>query len=135
MKDKVKSSFKTWGVLMAVFALGCLTGVGIDGVYRAKTNASFRENRPRGDREAMFEKMRSDLKLSDEQSKEMHRVLDETANEFRALRGELRPRYEELRLKTRGRLRALLSAEQQQKFDSLMTEIDARRQKGESDGR
>ncbi|HZE68611.1 MAG TPA: hypothetical protein VE135_03670 [Pyrinomonadaceae bacterium] len=135
MKDKVKSSFKTWSVLMAVFALGCITGVGIDGVYRAKTNASFRENRSRGDREAMFEKMRSDLKLSDEQSKEMHRVLDETANEFRALRGELRPRYEELRLKTRGRLRALLSAEQQQKFDSLMTEIDARRQKSESDGR
>ena len=50
----------------------------------------------------------------------MQKVLDETAGEFRTLRGELRPRYEELRLKARGRMRSLLTAEQQQKFDSLM---------------
>ena len=55
----------------------------------------------------------------------MQKVLDETAGEFRTLRGELRPRYEELRLKARGRMRSLLTAEQQQKFDSLMAEIVA----------
>jgi hypothetical protein len=131
---KARASFKTWAVLIAVFILGCVTGVGIDGIYRSKTSASFRESRSR-DRDAMFEKIRTDLNLTAEQSKEMRRVLDETANEFRALRTELRPRYEELRLKTRGRMRALLNAEQQQKFDSLITEIDARRQKGEGDNR
>lgn len=131
---KARASFKTWTVLIAVFILGCVTGVGIDGIYRSKTSASFRESRSR-DRDAMFEKIRTDLNLTAEQSKEMRRVLDETANEFRALRTELRPRYEELRLKTRGRMRALLNAEQQQKFDSLIAEIDARRQKGEGDNR
>jgi len=135
MKDRSKASFKTWGVLLAVFGLGCITGVGIDGAYRAKTNASFREGRPRSDREAMFEKMRSDLNLSEDQAKEMHRVLDETADEFRALRTELKPRYESLRLKTRGQMRALLNPEQQQKFDALIAEIDARRQKNDSDAR
>jgi Spy/CpxP family protein refolding chaperone len=131
---KARASFKTWAVLVAVFILGCVTGVGIDGIYRSKTSASFRDSRSR-DRDAMFEKIRTDLNLTAEQSKEMRRVLDETANEFRALRTELRPKYEELRLKTRGRMRALLNAEQQQKFDSLMAEIDARRQKGEGDNR
>lgn len=127
-----RASLKTWIVLIAVFVLGCVTGVAIDGIYRSKTNASFRESRSRErDRDAMFEKIRADLNLSPEQSKEMRRVLDETANEFRALRTELRPKYEELRVKTRGRMRSLLNADQQQKFDSLMTEIDARRQKGE----
>ena len=133
MKDKLKSSLKTWGVLMAVFALGCVTGVGLDGVYRAKTNASFRNERSRGDRNAMFEKMRSDLNLTGDQSQEMHRILDETANEFRALHTELRPRYEELRLKTRGRMRALLTVEQQKKFDALTADIDARRKKDDGD--
>jgi Spy/CpxP family protein refolding chaperone len=52
-------------------------------------------------------------------------VLEETAGDFRALRGELRPRYEELRLKARSRMRAVLTTEQQQKFDALMAEIDA----------
>jgi Spy/CpxP family protein refolding chaperone len=131
---KARASFKTWAVLISVFVLGTVTGVGIDGIYRSKTSASFRDSRSR-DRDAMFEKIRTDLNLSTEQSKEMRRVLDETANEFRALRTELRPRYEELRLKTRGRMRALLNSEQQQKFDSLMAEIDARRQKGEGDNR
>jgi Spy/CpxP family protein refolding chaperone len=132
---KNKGSLRTWIVLLVVFGLGCLTGVGIDGVYRAKTSASFREQRGHAEREAMFDKIRTDLNLTDEQSKEMRRVLDETANDFRALRAELRPKYEELRQKTRGRMRALLHPEQQQKFDALMAEIDSRRQKGEGDNR
>jgi Spy/CpxP family protein refolding chaperone len=128
MINKAKSRLKTWLVLLVVFVLGCATGVGIGGVYRSKTDASLRESRGRR-REAMFEKMRTDLSLTEEQSKEMRKVLDDTGNEFRALRSELRPKYEELRMKTRGRMRALLNTEQQQKFDSLMAEIDARKQK------
>ena len=128
MIEQAKSRWKSWLVLVVVFVLGAVTGVGLGGVYRSKTDASFRGS-PGRNRDAMFEKMRSDLNLTEEQSKEMRKVLDETGNGFRALRNELRPRYEELRLKTRGRMRALLTQEQQGKFDSLMAEIDARRQK------
>ena len=128
MIEQGKSRWKSWLVLVVVFVLGAVTGVGLGGVYRSKTDVSFRGS-PGRNRDAMFEKMRSDLSLTEEQSKEMRKVLDETGNDFRALRNELRPRYEELRLKTRGRMRALLTPEQQGKFDSLMAEIDARRQK------
>lgn len=128
MIEQPKSRWKSWLMLVVVFVLGAVTGVGLGGVYRSKTDASFRGS-PGRNRDAMFEKMRSDLNLTEEQSKEMRKVLDETGNDFRALRNELRPRYEELRLKTRGRMRALLTAEQQGKFDTLMAEIDARRQK------
>lgn len=128
MIEQAKSRWKGWLVLVVVFVLGAVTGVGLGGVYRSKTDASFRGS-PGRNREAMFEKMRTDLNLTEEQSKEMRTVLNETGNDFRALRNELRPRYEELRLKTRGRMRALLTPEQEGKFDSLMAEIDARRQK------
>lgn len=130
MNEKSNSRLKTWLVLVAVFLLGAVTGVGLSGVYRSKVNASFREGRERK-HQAMFERIRNDLGLNVEQSKEMQKVLDETAGEFRTLRGELRPRYEELRLKTRGRMRAILTADQQQKFDSLMAELDARREKSD----
>lgn len=130
MNENSNSRLKTWLVLVAVFLLGAVTGVGLSGVYRSKVNASFRESRARG-HEAMFEKIRTDLNLNADQSKEMQKILDETAGDFRTLRGELRPRYEELRLKARGRMRAILNSEQQQKFDSLMAEIDARRQNGD----
>ena len=132
MNESSKGRLKTWLVLVAVFALGAVTGVGLSGVYRSKVNASFREGRAR-DHQAMFEKIRNDLSLNAEQATEMQKVLDETAGEFRNLRGELRPRYEEIRLKARARMRAILRTDQQQKFDALMAEIDARRQNG--DGR
>lgn len=125
-----KASIKTWAVLFAVFALGCITGIGVGGVYRERTSASFRESRAR-EHERLFEKIRTDLSLTDDQAKAMRQVLDETASEFRALRNQLRPRYEELRQKTRGRMRGLLRPEQQQKFDSLMTEIDAQRERSD----
>jgi len=128
MNEKSNSRLKTWLVLVAVFILGAVTGVGLSGVYRSKANASFPEARAR-DHHAMFERIRNDLDLNAEQSKEMQKVLDETAGEFRTLRGELRPRYEELRLKARGRMRGILTPDQQQKFDTLMAEIDARREK------
>ena len=127
MNENSKGHLKTWLVLIAVFVLGGVTGVGLSGVYRSKANSTFREQRGH-DRQAMFERIRNDLNLSAEQSKEMQKVLDETAGEFRTLRGELRPRYEELRLKARGRMRTILTSDQQQKFDALMAEIDARRQ-------
>ena len=130
MNENSKGRLKTWLVLVAVFVLGAVTGVGLSGVYRSKANASFREGRAR-DHQAMFEKIRNDLDLNAEQAKEMQKVLDQTAGEFRNLRGELRPRYEELRLRARGRMRAILTTDQQQKFDTLMAEIDARRQNGE----
>lgn len=128
MIERTKSRFKTWLVLVVIFVLGAITGVGIGGVYRSRSDASFRDS-PGRHREALFEKMRADLNLTEEQSKEMRKVLNETGNEFRALRSELRPKYEELRMKTRGRMRALLTPDQQGKFDSLMAEIDARRQR------
>ena len=128
MNEKSNSRLKTWLVLVAVFLLGAITGVGLSGVYRSKAKASFRDGGARN-HQAMFERIRNDLSLNTEQSKEMQKVLDETAAEFRTLRGELRPRYEELRLKARGRMRAILTADQQQKFDSLMAEIEARRGK------
>ena len=54
MNEKSNSRLKTWLVLVAVFLLGAVTGVGISGVYRSRANASFREARTR-DRQAMFE--------------------------------------------------------------------------------
>lgn len=134
MNKKSGAPLKTWLVLVAVFILGCITGVGLSGVYRSKANASFRDSRSH-DRQAMFERIRNDLNLNAEQSEQIQKVLEETTSDFRALRGELRPRYQEMRLKARSRMRAVLTTEQQQKFDSLMAEIDAQRQNGDGRGR
>ena len=121
-----RTKLKMWLVLVAVFVLGSVTGVALTGLYRSRASGDRPEAREKAMHER-FEKMRSELKLTDEQTKAVQAIIDETRNEYRSLRTELRPRFEEPRQKARARIRALLTPEQQQKFDSMVAQQDAQR--------
>lgn len=115
-------------VLLGVFALGCVTGAFFHSAYRLKAHnrgGQRGERGPRGD-ERMFEGMKRDLGLSEQQATEIRAILDETRNGFRSLRAEVRPRYDALRQNSRTRIRALLTPEQQKRFDEKTAEKDAR---------
>ncbi len=118
------TKLKVWLVLVVVFALGAITGAALTGLYRSRAGA----DRPEKAMHERFEKMRSELNLTDEQTKSISAILDETRNEYRGLRAELRPRFEEPRQKARTKIRALLTPEQQQKFDALVAQQDAQRE-------
>lgn len=118
-----RTRLKIWLVLIAVFVLGCVTGVALTGLYRSRAS-SGPESRERAMNER-FEKMRTELSLTDQQTAAVRTILDETRNEYRALRTELRPRFEEPRMKARSRIRALLTPQQQQKFDAMVAQRDA----------
>ena len=115
---------KVWLVLVVVFILGSITGAALTGLYRLRAGSDPREKNP----QQRFEKMRSELSLTDDQTKAVSAILDEARNEYRALRGELRPRFEEPRQKARTKIRALLTSEQQQKFDAIVAHQDAQRE-------
>ena len=119
-----RTTLKIWLVLLVVFVLGSVTGAALTGLYRSRTGGSGADARERAMHER-FEKMRTELSLTDQQTTSVRTILDETRNEYRALRTELRPRFEEPRLKARARIRALLTPEQQQKFDALVAQQDA----------
>ena len=121
-----RTKLKIWLVLVVVFVLGCATGVALTGLYRSRASGDKSEARDRAMQER-FERMRRELSLTDQQATAVRTILDETRNEYRALRTELRPRFEEPRLKARSRIRALLNPEQQQKFDALIAQQDAQR--------
>ena len=120
-----RTTLKIWLVLGVVFVLGCVTGVALTGLYRSRASGDRPEARERAMNER-FEKMRSELSLTDQQATAVRTILDETRNEYRALRTELRPRFDEPRQKARARIRALLTPEQQQKFDALVAQQDAK---------
>jgi hypothetical protein len=122
MTKQGNTTLKVWLVLVVVFVLGSFTGGAVTGFYRTMSRPD--RNSPR-DR---MEKMRRDLSLTDDQVKSVSAILDETKNEYKALRTEMKPRFEEPRLKARARIRALLSAEQQQKFDAMVAQVDAQRE-------
>jgi len=117
-------------VLVGVFILGGVTGASLDSLYRLRgRHESGRQGGERrgGGRDDMFEHMRRDLNLSEQQATEIRTILDQTRNDYRALRTEVRPRYDAVRQQARTRIRALLNPEQQKLFDARAAERDARR--------
>ena len=119
-----RTTLKIWLVLLVVFVLGSVTGAALTGLYRSRSGGPEAHERAMHER---FEKMRSELNLTDQQTTSVRTILDETRNEYRAVRNELRPRFEEPRMKARARIRALLTPEQQQKFDAMVAQQDAQR--------
>jgi Spy/CpxP family protein refolding chaperone len=127
---------KIWIVFVVVFALGCATGAALDGVYRSRAaSAGHTEEDRKREAEAHFNKMRDDLKLSDDQAAKIRGVLEETRIEYKQLRNDLRPRFDEPRLKARARIRELLNDEQRRKFDEITAQVDARRDEHEQQER
>jgi protein CpxP len=119
-----RTTLKIWLVLLVVFLLGSVTGAALTGLYRSRAGGGGAEAHERAMHER-FEKMRTELNLTDQQTTSVRAILDETRNEYRAVRKELRPRFEEPRMKARARIRALLTPEQQQKFDAMVAQQDA----------
>ena len=125
-----RTTLKIWLVLVAVFLLGSVTGAALTGLYRSRASVG-RNGRDRGKHEQRFEKMRQELNLTEQQATDVRTILDQTRNDYRALREELRPRFEEPRLRARAKIRALLNVEQQKKFDALTAQQDAELKAGE----
>ena len=123
---------KIWLVLVAVFVLGAVTGGALTGLYRSRASGGG-GHEGRGAMKDRFEKMRQELSLTDQQTTQVRAILDETRNEYKTLREELRPRFEEPRLKARAKIRALLNADQQKKFDALVAQQDAEHNARETD--
>ena len=117
------TKLKIWLVLVVVFVLGAATGAALAGLYRSRAS-NGPESRERAMHER-FERMRQELSLTDQQTTAVRQILDETRNEYRALRTELRPRFDEPRMKARARIRALLNPDQQKKFDAMVAQQDA----------
>ena len=127
---------KLWLAIAAIFALGCATGALLDSAYRLRGGAARHDSRGGGKRDPAhaFEKLQRELNLDERQAAEVRRILDETRNEYRTLRSETRPRFDAVRESARTRIRALLTPEQQQRFDARVAEMDARRKADEKKG-
>jgi Spy/CpxP family protein refolding chaperone len=121
---------KVIAAVLAVFALGCVTGAALDSAYRLRAAGL---GRPQSQREDFFESLQRNLNLDERQSSQVRAVIDETREGYRQLRTEVRPRYDALRRDGRARIRALLTPEQQQQFDRMTAERDARRASEERD--
>ena len=129
MNSQRKAQVKIWSAFLIVFALGGVTGASIDGIYRSRSNAipsSQMAAVSMRDTDAYFETLKRELKLNDEQASSMRAILDRTRDDYKAVCADVRPRYDIVRERARSQMRAVLAADQQQRFDTIVTQEDCR---------
>ncbi len=130
MTPRGKARLKIWLVVVGVFVLGGVTGASLDSLYRLRASGDARQERGRREKKDRFEEMRRDLNLTDQQATEIRAIIEQSREEYRALRNEIEPRNESVRASARARIRAVLNPEQQQRFDAKSAERDARHGEG-----
>lgn len=67
------------------------------------------------------------LELDEPQSREIAALLQDAAKRIDELRSEIRPRFEQLRQETRGKITGVLKPEQQEQFKQLSAEMEERK--------
>ncbi len=123
----MNSQRKAWVAFLIVFALGGVTGASLDGIYRLRAAASNPAVTVSiRDTDAYFETLKRELTLSEDQASAMRAVLDRTRDDYKAVCADVRPRYDVVRERARGQMRALLTADQQPRFDAIVTAEDCR---------
>lgn len=128
MNSQKKMWLKTWLVLAVIFFLGCVTGASLDGIYRLRAGSDHQPVMAPSirDTDAYFDTLKRELDLNSEQETSMRTILDRTRDDYKAVCADVRPRYDVVRVRAREQMRALLTSDQQQRFDMIVTQEDCK---------
>ncbi len=83
-------------------------------------------------RERYVRELTEAVRLQSEQMGALNGALDETREEFLALRRRLQPQFEEVRQRARRRIRGVLNADQQPRFEAFIKRWDEARRAEEA---
>jgi hypothetical protein len=76
--------------------------------------------------DAYFDTLKRELSLSPDQENSMRTILDRTREDYKSVCADVRPRYDAVRVRAREQMRALLTGDQQERFDLIVTQEDCR---------
>ncbi|MBP6821864.1 MAG: Spy/CpxP family protein refolding chaperone [Acidobacteria bacterium] len=121
---KVKT--QAWMLMLVVFLLGGVTGASVDRFWFLKgQNASPPKRGSERGPGRMVERLKTDLNLTDEQAAAVRVIFEDMRKEFPPSLINECPGVKESREKSRARIRAILTPEQQGKYEAMNTKRDA----------
>lgn len=127
-----KVKIQVWFLILVVFLLGSVTGASIDRLFLMKGQSVPPHQGRGGERRGpgrMVEQMKTDLNLTEEQTTSVRKIFDESRKEFPPWKFNECPGVKESREKTRANIRAILTSEQQKKYDDFNAQRDAEMKK------
>lgn len=123
-----KAKTQAWMLMLVVFLLGGVTGGAVDRFWFLKQQAPTTQ--PRGERRRgpMHEFLQRELNLTDDQTAAVKTIFENMRKEFPPSRINECPGMKESREKSRAHIRAILTPEQQTKYDEMNAKRDAEMQ-------
>ncbi len=115
--------------LILVFALGVAFGALGLRLYERASADSAGGRWGRFDRARYVSRLTKDLRLTAEQGHQLDRILDDTRAEFMKVRETIQPQIQEIKGRARGRIREMLTPDQQERFEAFVKEWDAEKQR------
>jgi len=107
-----------------VFLAGAIFGFVAHNLYYEHT---ARASNPQEARQRYMAKLQTDLALSPEQMTQITAIMDQTRQHFREVQSKVEPEFEALREAQRQRVMAILTPEQQPKYQTIVDEHRQRR--------
>jgi Spy/CpxP family protein refolding chaperone len=123
MRPRVKGGL----LLLLAFVLGVAAGASGYAVYRARVGWWGAPQGAARLQEFVLRRLTRELDLRPEQRQQVEAILREAGDQFARLRGEMRPRFHEIRDRTRERIQTLLDPDQKIRFEALMDLWDRER--------
>ena len=122
---KVKT--QAWMLMLVVFLLGGVTGASVDRFWFLKGQNAPPGKHGSGERGPgwMVDRLKSDLNLTEEQTASIRTIFADMRKEFPMSRINECPGLKESREKSRERIRAVLTPDQQKKYDEINARRDA----------
>jgi Spy/CpxP family protein refolding chaperone len=119
-------------LVLVVFVLGLLLGVAGNHVWgeRVWGRVNFSQD-VHPSRNQVIDDLTHKLELTPEQQTKLASIVDDTRSKWDALYAPLEPEKERIRLEGRQRIRALLTPDQQKKYDVFTQHLDEQRKKPE----
>jgi hypothetical protein len=113
-------------LLLLAFVLGAGTGALGFSLYQARSGWWGARRDAGRFQQIMLKRLTRELDLRADQQQQVETILRESGEEFARLRQEIRPRFQEIRGRSRDRIRALLDPGQQARFETLAQEWERR---------
>jgi hypothetical protein len=122
-------------IVLAVFVIGFTAGALSMNLYQ-RMNSPSPEVKNQRPQDQMLKKMDQALNLTGEQESQIRAILDETFQKYGEIRHEMepqikefKPRFDAVRQQSRDRIRALLTSAQLPRYEEMVQEQDAQREK------
>jgi Spy/CpxP family protein refolding chaperone len=118
-------------LVAVVFVLGVLLG-GVGNHVWGERVWGVRADVPNPQPKHLSAELTQDLQLTPDQQKQLHVIIEESQAKWRALYSPLDAQRDKIRAESHDQMRAILTPEQQPKFDTFMKRLEEQRKLDEA---